>query len=260
MYKILLTALALGCFGCRPTPETASPGTKELTDRLAAQEQRLAQLEVDTRVLKAKLEEKVRPITITNALPLIAPAEPAVSARLDAVVASEVARQVENKIGSDQDVETIFRQAVEEQMAAYDKRQRDAREEELRKQRAEAEVQRIAAEKQRAEAEEKRWAQVQGDLGLNESQTAQLREMSQQTRQAIREAFDTMRAQGDFSPAQAHQQAEAVRTNYEAQLSQILTAEQLEAYHNEPHNVLRMMDGVGGLGRFGRRGRDVTAP
>ena len=271
MHKIFMAVVALGCLGsgCRPKTDTSPNGVSELNARLAAQEQRLVQLEAETEALKVKLAAAPRaPATATrsfvatnapdlrtqvNAPDLQAQVEALVNARVGAAVASEVARQVDGRLGSEKEIDTIFRQTVDEQMTAYEKRQQEAREEEQRKQREEW-------EKQRAEVEKHQWDQIRTDLGLNEIQTTQLKEVSQQARQTIRDTFRTLRDQGTATPEQFRQQADAFKTSYEASLQQVLTPEQLEAYRNQPRNLLHMIDMMASGGRFGRRFGDSTGP
>lgn len=274
MQRILLPVLVFGCLaaGCRPSGNTVDTGTPDLRARLEAQEQRLAQLEAETAALKAKLEAAGRSAAAqsgvaaqkqTNTPPgiqaqvsaqnLQAQVDALVSARMNTLVSSEVARQVDGRLGSEREMDTIFRQAVDEQMTAYEKRQQEAREEQRRKQAEEW-------EKRRAEAEKQQWDKIRTDLALSDTQAAQLKEVSQQARQTIRDTFRTLREQGTATPEQIQQQASAFKASYEASLQQVLTAEQLEAYRNQPRNLLRMIDMMAGGGHFGRHFGDSTGP
>jgi Spy/CpxP family protein refolding chaperone len=108
-----------------------------------------------------------------------------------------------------------------------------------------------AWERRRKEMEDRHWGETAKSLNLNETQTAAMRSASDALRSAARDMAAKLQEAGKLDMDNMRQQGQLLRQQYEAQLSQILSAEQLENYRNQPRSMLRMMDFM--LGREARR-------
>lgn len=182
---------------------------------------------------------------------LAAAADTVITQRFGANIAAAVNEQVARQIRAQEGLDRMIQDRVVAEIAAADARR---------------EAERLVADQARAEEREERrrtfmdqrWARLSEELSLNETQTAGLRAASDAMREEMRTAMEGLRETGGAGPAEFQQQAEALRAKYEAQLSQVLTPEQLEAYRNRPDSILRMMGFAAGreARRMGRAGEE----
>jgi hypothetical protein len=229
----------LAIAGCSPTPDTQ---TTEILARLDQQTERLAKLEKQV----GELRDRKPPAPIAPP-PADAAADPA---QLQAYIAAVVQQTLDQRLGSEAEIDKIFQETVTEQMTAYEARKVAERE-------AEREKQRQEWEQRRQEWDKRQWDSLKTELALNDVQTEQFKALNDGVRDSIRATMETMREQGgEMDPAKIKDLATKMRADYETRLKGVLTAEQITAYRERPMSMLRMMDMFVESGRMfdGRRG------
>jgi hypothetical protein len=229
--------------GCSETAEEVS----SLRRRNEEQGKVISQLVQEMEELRLKVEGYERR---QEAL-LTAAADTVITQRFGANIAQAVNEQVARQLRAQEGLDRIIQDRVVAEITAAEARR---------------EAERLAAEQARTEEREERrrtfmdqrWTRLAEDLGLNESQTAGLRAASDAMREEMRVAMDALREMGGAGPEEFRQQAETLRSKYEAQLGQVLTPEQLDAYRNRPDSILRMMGFAAGreARRMGRGGEE----
>ena len=229
----VMAALGTGCGGEKLAEVSRqAKRNEERLDRLEKMQQEiLAAIEASRKESAAALDKQVADL---------------VSKKFDERIQGDIAKVIDQKMGGGAPLQAVVQTVVNSAIADSDakkKAEAEAREAERRQE----------WEQRRQEFENRRWADLQKEIGLNEQQTAKMREASQAVRDTIRQAFEGMREQpGGFNMDQARQQGEQLRQQYEAALSSILTPQQLEAYKKRPDSMLRMMSNM--LDGGGHRG------
>lgn len=223
----VLLAMSLSCAiplltGCgSKVAEEALRANKELTARVARLEQSEQQLKREVEAMRleqtATLEKK---------------ATEAMGSR----VAALVDEKIEERLGSHDELQNVVKAVIRDEMAAFESRQSQNRE---RGQRDPA--RRQEWEQRRTQWEQERWQTLSKDLNLTDEQVTKMKAASQAMREQIQKGFSQIREQG-FDWEKVRQGTEQLKTQYEGELSKILTPEQLEAYRKRPDSMMRMMD------------------
>lgn len=229
----------IGCSGT-DSPERIAE-REELRALVARLERRIGELQAEVDTMRAERTTELK-ATVQDML----------RAELDAMIETTVVARVEQKLGDKAQVDRLVRNTVMDTLAAVEAQKRA--EEEARR-----EQERLEREQRRAQFEEERFNRLAQELNLNETQKEQMRAVTQAIRGDIEAIVAQFRESGQMlEPNTIRQTAQELKTKYEALLAQLLTPQQIEAYRNQPFNVLRMLDamasGQGGPGFFLRRG------
>lgn len=228
-----MAVLALGA-GCN----NASHQIETLQQKNEEQEKVVAGLVESMEALRLKVEAFER----RQEAVLADTADTVIAQRFGGTIQEAVDREVARRMSSQEGLDRLIVERVEEGIAAIEARK---------------EAERIAAEQARAEEREQRrqefmnqrWAEVAQQLNLDASQTERLRALTESARTEIRAAMEQMRESGGFDREAMREQGEALRGRIENELASILTPEQIEAYQAQPMSIMRMMNfGPGGRG------------
>lgn len=253
---IVLAAISLS--GCgRAKKEIA-----ELRDRNAATEARLDHLEKQLDIyMKEAGQEPAVAAAPAPAAPatrieidtetLLRELEELVDARTEAIIAARVNDMVDDavtdKVGTPEDIEAVFEDVVQDELAAAEERREAAR----TKQREER---RKAWEERRKQRDQQRLDSLAEALSLSESQKDRVAEVETRSREQIRAMMTEMRESGNFSMSAFRESTETIRAANNEAASEHLSDEQMETYKTRQEDELSFFNYMGHGGR-GWRGR-----
>ena len=245
----LVLALAAGC-----ARNDASKSA--LARQLSQQSERIAELEDAVRSLQAELAA-VRATASTGAIDrLSAQIDRTIAGRVDAVlgakIASAVQNEVEQKVGSKEDVEQIFDAALQRAVAKVEARDQGRRD-------SPRALWRQRPQDLRPQTDQQRLDNLAAELKLTDQQKELMKSADATTQKAIQEAVTAMQTEGKTDPRQIHETIQAARTRQDETVKSILTAEQYEAYQKKPRSAVTYWSSSDANGAGGRQIHVVTS-
>lgn len=221
-------ALAAVCvLGCGRAPLDGS------AERVAALEERVAQLEQANAALQARLgSPQAAPVKVSVDTQAVIRA---VAACVNGVVSNAVSSQLERKIGSQSDIDAVFQQALREGLQAQES-QKNAERDAQRKQFQ------ARMEEQRTQWDARRMQRLAEELSLSDEQKAEMTKIEAEMRDELRKKVEETGGRGggmDMESIRAA--AEELRVKNEEAVARVLTPEQLEKYKSRPRNLMGMM-------------------
>jgi hypothetical protein len=184
-----------------------------------------------------------------------------VMANMDAAMSNRVAHLVDSvflaRVGTKDDIEAIFSDVLNEQIAVNDQ----LKEQEREKKRETARVERA---ERRERWEEQRRDRVAEELGLSEEQNEQVatitKESSTKMRETMREVWD----EKGFDAEALRTARQKVTDERNAEMQEVLSEEQYNSYTNSQGGRSAMIEsffsGFGGGARGGNRSSTPSAP
>jgi len=233
---LLISALVFaGCGSNHIADETAAVAIEDTPPsadvaRITALEARIAQLELSHKRVETELSKTEAELAEIRGKPSETTNETrnAVAVRdlltsgveLDRIIAAKI----EERIGTTDQIESIFTQAVQEGMEDYERR----KQEEARRR---AEERRQAEQRRREEREQRRLDEIAQTLELTSFETEQLRDARVGVREAVHELFRVVReGRGSYNRDQVRAAMTEIRSGHESVLSEFLSEEQVEKY------------------------------
>jgi len=215
-----------------------------LTARIARLEESLDTMQKANADLKLQLSEAKQAAVEKPIEAAAAPIAVATNGGLQDALAAIIDARIDARIGTEQDIQEVFEQAVTQEFEARDERERQEREE--RQERAREE-----SEKRREEYRKRQIDELAEAIGLDDNQKTQVAA-------AYRSLLDTMQETGrqmredreNFSWDTMRQAMSDLRTQYTESLKGIMTEEQFAGYQErrEQRGRGRGLRGQGGFG------------
>ena len=242
---VLAVCLTAACGGgCRR-------GTEGDAERVATLEQRVAALEQANAELRDRLTS---PAAATRVDVDTQAVVRAVASCVNQVVSNAVEAQLDQRLGNRADINAIFDEAVRQGLDTREA-QKTAEREEQRKQWQKR------MEEQRAKWEEGRTQRLAQELGLSDAQTADMKKVEAEMREAMRKKMEALGQQGGgFNLDALRTASEELRAQNDEAVARILTPEQFEKYKSRPRNLLSLMSGLLGGGQPGAGGAGAPQP
>jgi len=235
--------VAVGLWGCSRTPSTVD--SKVRAEQLQRLTERVEALEAELSAVRTAQEAEFAAVV-----------RDVLRDRVAAMVASNVEAGVGRRLGDSARASQVLRSVVQDQVTAY------LKQEEMRVA-AEREERRREEEQRRRERENAALVRFAQELGLNNEQTGRLVDLSDRARQRIRELMGgTQTSAGAVDVPRLREQAQALRAEVEAELSQILSPDQLAQLNSRREfGVLRFLEQLaqGPRGEGGARSSTETS-
>ena len=241
-YGIIIVALlAAGC-GSQAKKQVAElqAHQDEFKIQIAALTQQSRALSDELAALKATPAPAAVPTAVpavptgTNALPANLAA--ALAERISQALGPEIDSRIADRVGSREDIEAIFSEVVEEELAAKEeaeRRERDVRRMEMQ-----------------ARWDTMRLERLAKDAGLSDEQQTQVAALREQMQQTLRQVIPELRQQNAGWREILAATADA-RASHDTALQAVMTAEQFATYNTmsgiserEDRNITRMADTV----------------
>lgn len=214
-----------------------------LTARIARMEKALDAMKQSNTELVAQLAEAKKAAVEKPVESAAAQVEVAVEGELDNTLASIIDARIDARIGTDQDIQNVFEQAVVQEFEARDEHERQEREERR-------ERERVESEKRRAEYRERQINELAEAISLDDNQKVQVAAAYQALHESMQETGRQMREDREnFSWDQMRQAMTDLRTQYTESLKGVMTEEQFTGYQERREQQGRGRRG--GHGGFG---------
>ncbi len=204
--------------------------TDALNARLSSLEEENARLHAGFEELKKLHEKKIAD-----------EAETAVDEKVKGLVTKWLDEQGSGEQAVNQVVAATFEDNFAYSMKAYEAKKEAEAE-------ARREAERQEREQRRREAQEARVAGTAEELGLNDTQAAQLLEAQLGLQSGIRMAFETMREQGTFDRDAMRTTVSTMREAHLQTVGEFMDEEQLKAYEERQGRMFPFFGGRGGRG------------
>lgn len=234
---ISILLLSAGCRDHESASETGVPKEIAAISRMAILESRIKVLESEVKSLRID-QLHIKNLATTNII---------INARADDNTNTEsitfnaindmVASALEQRIGTPHQIETIFEETIQDQMAAYEQRKGQIVQEEIERKREEEKQRREERDQQREkelqEREKRRFETYASVLNINENDYTRLREIENQTRQTMYETIHKMREDGGYTPKNYEEAMIYIKSQHDESLRQILSGDQLNTYKEQ---------------------------
>ncbi len=243
-----LLTLAFGCGKQVEVPEASS--VMDQIDRMAALEARIKELESTVKTLRIE-QLHAEPNAAHKAIAISTDDNKTTELSFKALE-QMVSVAVEQRIGTPQQIESIFAETVEEQMTSYEVRkaqeevlEKETKQEEAKERRAEWEERRkVEREKQEAS----RFETYTTALNINEEQYQTLRVLEDAAWKTTWETMSKMRKDGGYTPKNYSEAITHIKTQHTESVKEILDENQFQTYKEQYVDPMSQQGGFRGFG------------